>query len=73
MHIEMCTFVRFDLSFLRVILLGTMVDDVSHVVVRLLAVLPWFALIFAVVAGVVLCLAAGRADASASNTEQHEK
>jgi ABC-type uncharacterized transport system permease subunit len=52
-----------------VVLLGALVD-VSYVAVRLLAVLPWFALILAVVAGVVLQLAAGHA---ASNTEQDEK
>ncbi|KAI9573384.1 hypothetical protein HD554DRAFT_2202148 [Boletus coccyginus] len=40
---------------------------------RLLAVLPWFTFIFAVVAGVVLHLTASRADASASKTEQDEK
>lgn len=70
MRIEMCTFVRFDFCFRGVVLLGTLIDDVSYVVVRLLAVLPWFAFIFAVVAGVVLRFAAGRAAASASNTEQ---
>ena len=51
------------------VLLGASID-VSYVVVRLLAVLPWFAFILAVVAGVVLQLAAGYAD---SDTEQDEK
>ncbi|KAH0833860.1 hypothetical protein J3R83DRAFT_11027 [Lanmaoa asiatica] len=40
---------------------------------RLLAVLPWFAFMLAVVTGAVLRLAADRADASTSNTEQDEK
>ncbi|KAG8220660.1 hypothetical protein J3R82DRAFT_2938 [Butyriboletus roseoflavus] len=40
---------------------------------RLLAVLPWFAFILAMIAGVVLHLAACRADASVPNAEQNEK
>ena len=61
----MYTFVRLGFGFIAWALV-----DVSHVVVRLLAVLPWFAFILAVVAGVVLQLAAGRA---ASSTEQDKK
>ncbi|KAN0079843.1 hypothetical protein V8E55_009409 [Tylopilus felleus] len=40
---------------------------------RLLAVMPWFACILAVVAGVMLQLAASRADASVLITEQAEE
>ncbi|KAF8124334.1 hypothetical protein EV363DRAFT_1178124 [Boletus edulis] len=40
---------------------------------KLVAVIPWLTFISAVVTGVVLQLAAGRADASSSNTERQEK
>jgi hypothetical protein len=46
--------------------------DDAYAVVRLLAVIPWFAFIMAVAAGAVLQLAAGR-DTSASSIEQDRK